>query len=284
LPEPEIISLLALGVTSQNLEKNIQSRNQAEKAAFEVGGSLLTSKINRTLQDSLGVALQISSVYDTTKNISVPNPRKVEAIILKNMEAYLHSKNMKDKAGIRILTRVGRVLRAAAIKDKVHDTGCTLRVYTKAAVKSLDLQGEMHRYILALLRWKGFKIGEEVVNHRPRKIGKTKYGYGKAVRGFIDLIYIWFINKYSQRPLHMFGYLSIITFLVGTLAVGESVFARIVWSLSLNRNGWFFLGISLMLASILFFSFGIIIDLLIRIHLHTSHTEHRYYVRETIEN
>jgi glycosyltransferase involved in cell wall biosynthesis len=190
----------------------------------------------------------------------------------------------KDKAGIRILTRVGRVLRAAAIKDKVHDTGCTLRVYTKAAVKSLDLQGEMHRYILALLRWKGFKIGEEVVNHRPRKIGKTKYGYGKAVRGFIDLIYIWFINKYSQRPLHMFGYLSIITFLVGTLAVGESVFARIVWSLSLNRNGWFFLGISLMLASILFFSFGIIIDLLIRIHLHTSHTEHRYYVRETIEN
>lgn len=86
LPESEIISLLALGVTSQRLEKNLQSKDQAEKAALDVGGSLISSKINRTLQDSLGVVLQISSVYDTTKNISVP-----KAILTKKINKKLEA-------------------------------------------------------------------------------------------------------------------------------------------------------------------------------------------------
>ncbi len=189
-------------------------------------------------------------------------------------------KNRKDDAGIKILTRTGRFLRKVLIKDGVHDTGCTLRVYKKEAAKSLDLQGEMHRYILSLLRWKGFKIGEVEVNHRPRTVGQTKYGYSKAIRGFIDLIYIWFINKYSQRPLHMFGYISLFTFILGFLSLGESVWARLVHSLSLNRNGWFFLGFFFIIIAGMTFAFGIIIDLLIRIHLNTSRYEKRYYIRE----
>ncbi|VVB77919.1 Glycosyltransferase AglD [uncultured archaeon] len=189
----------------------------------------------------------------------------------------------KDKAGIKILTKTGKFLRRVLIKDVVHDTGCTLRVYKREAVKSLDLQGEMHRYILALLNWKGFKIGELETNHRPRVHGETKYGYSKAVRGFIDLLYIWFIQKYSQRPLHVFGYLSVFSFIIGTLTGLWSLYDRIFNGLSLNRNGWFFLSIFLGLASILFFSFGIIIDLLIKIHLNTSHYEQRYHIRTIID-
>src|SRR3989344_3471706 len=150
------------------------------------------------------------------------------------------------------------------------------------AVKSLDLQGEMHRYILALLRWKGFRIGELEVNHRPRYSGKTKYGYDKAVRGFIDLIYIWFIEKYSQRPLHMFGRLGIGSFFLGVLAEAWSLYTRLFQGLSLNRNGWFFLGFFLILAGIMFFSFGITLDLLMKIYINTSQNEKRYYIKESI--
>lgn len=192
-------------------------------------------------------------------------------------------KHRKDKSGFIILTLIGRMLRRILIKDNVHDTGCTLRVYKKEAVKSLDIGGEMHRYILALLRWKGFNIGEMEVNHRPRLHGKTKYGYSKSIRGLIDLIYIWFINKYSQRPLHLFGYLSGYMFALGVLSGLWSLYGKFFQGLSLNRSAWFFVSFFLILASIMFFSFGIIIDLLIRNQLNSSPYEKRYYVREIIE-
>ena len=192
-------------------------------------------------------------------------------------------KNRADKNGIKILTRVGRLMRSIFIRDQVHDTGCTLRVYKKEAAKSLDLQGEMHRYILALLRWKGFKIGEVVVNDRKREHGKSKYNYSKAERGFLDLIYISFISKYSQRPLHMFGRMSWISILMGLFSGVLAVIDRIN-GLSLNRNGWFFLTIFFILAGIMFFSFGILMDLLLRIYLNTSGQEKRYYIREITEN
>lgn len=189
-------------------------------------------------------------------------------------------KNRADKKGIRVLTRIGRFMRRIFIKDQVHDTGCTLRVYKAEAAKSLDLQGEMHRYILALLRWKGFTIGEVVVNDRKREHGVSKYGYSKAFRGFVDLIYISFISKYSQRPLHAFGYLSLASFFISGLMLLYSFYSRIFQGLALNRNGWFFLGTSGLIVGILFFCFGILFDLLIRVHLNSSPNEKRYHVRE----
>lgn len=185
----------------------------------------------------------------------------------------------KDKGGIKILTRIGRFMRKMLIQDVVHDTGCTLRVYRKEAVKSLDLQGEMHRYILALLHWKGFKIGEVIVNDRARVHGVSKYGMSKAVRGFIDLIYIWFIHKYSQRPLHIFGYLSLFVFMCGVILLAYATYQKIFLSVGINRSGHFLLGSFSMLTAVILFSFGIVIDLLIKIHLNGSPYEKRYYIR-----
>ncbi len=192
-------------------------------------------------------------------------------------------KDRKDSSGINLLTRVGRLMRRLLIKDVVHDTGCTLRVYRREAVKSLDIGGEMHRYILAILKWKGFRIGEVVVNHRARVFGVSKYNYTKAVRGFIDLIGVWFIQKFSQRPLHLFGYMSLSSFFFGGLAGVWTVYGKIFLGLSLNRNGWALVTMFLLLAGIMLFAFGIIIDLLIRIHLNNSPVEKRYHVRRAIE-
>lgn len=180
---------------------------------------------------------------------------------------------------IRFFTRVSRLLRMILIQDHTHDAGCTLRVYKLAAVKSLDLQGEMHRYIIALLLWKGFRVGEVIVNDRVRVHGVSKYGISKALRSLIDLVYIWFIHKYSQRPLHIFGYTSFLIFVIGVTLPLVSVYPKINLDLSINRSGYFLLGYFTMVISIILFSFGIVIDLLMKIHLNSSSYEKRYYIR-----
>jgi hypothetical protein len=157
-------------------------------------------------------------------------------------------------------------------------------VYRQVAVKSLDLQGEMHRYILALLRWKGFRIGEVVVNDRARVYGKSAYGMSKAIRGFIDLVFIWFIHKYSQRPLHIFGYASLIVFFVAAFFLVYAFYQKLSLGVGINRSGHFLLGSFALLGSLIMFTFGVVIDLLIKIHLNNSPVEKRYYVREVIEN
>jgi len=211
-------------------------------------------------------------------------PRLLEKLKKEDLDVVCGwRKHRKDKNGIRILTRIGRVLRRFLIKDPVHDTGCTLRVYKKNAVKSLDLQGEMHRYILSLLRWKGFKIGEIEVNHRPRYRGKTKYGYIKALRGFIDLINVWFLQKYSQRPAHMFGSLGLFSFFFGFGITLWSILRKILGNIDLSENGWFIVGLFFMGISIFLFSMGFLLNMLIRIKFDVSKFEKRYYIREIIK-
>jgi hypothetical protein len=142
----------------------------------------------------------------------------------------------------------------------------------------------MHRYVTQLLKWKGFRVGELEINHRPRIHGKTKYGYSKAVRGFIDLLYVWFLQKYSQRPLHMFGQIGLTSAFFGVLALVYSFWNKIFRHISLNRDGWFFLGFFLILTGITLFSFGLVMDLLIRIQQTISPYTKKYYVRDVIES
>jgi glycosyltransferase involved in cell wall biosynthesis len=185
----------------------------------------------------------------------------------------------QDPSSIRVLTRIGRMLRGLFIADPVHDSGCTLRAYTREAAQSLDIGGEMHRYILALLRWKGFLIGELPVNHRPRHGGVSKYGSFKAIRGFIDLVYIWFIYKYSQRPLHLFGYVSLLAFVLGCMSALWTVRNYFFENIHFARDVWVVVSFLFFLTSVIFFSFGIVLDLLIRVYLNTSPYEKRYTIR-----
>jgi len=211
-------------------------------------------------------------------------PKLIKKLQHKNLDVVAGwRKKRKDSRWVRFVSHIARLLRRFFINDPIHDSGCTLRVYKKRAVKSLDIGGDMHRYILALLRWKGFKIDEAIVSHRPRRYGKSKYGMFKMVRGFIDLVYVWFIHKYSQRPLHLFGYASILAFTFGGMAAAWSIYAKIVLGTSLNRNGWFFLAFFFLLAGIIFFSFGMVLHLLIKIHLNNSPNEKRYYIKEIIK-
>jgi glycosyltransferase involved in cell wall biosynthesis len=185
----------------------------------------------------------------------------------------------KDRTAIRFITQTGRKLREKLLDDGVSDSGCALRVYKKEAVDSLDLQGEMDRYIPALLVWKGFRVGQLPINDRPRLHGSSKYKVNKAVRAFIDLWYLWFLHKYSQRPLHLFGYMGLTSLALGAVSAGITIYDRLIAGIHLNRDGWFFLTFFFLIAAIMLVSFGLMLDLLMRIYHNTSSREKRYYIR-----
>lgn len=284
-------AIATIGRPAEVIYINDGSTDDSLKELKSLRGEATVVNLNR----NYGQTVALDAGFRTAKGEYVVSldgdgqndPADIPAMLQKLLDEDLDvvtgwRKDRKDSNGINILTVIGRTLRRFFIKDTVHDTGCTLRVYRKSATDCLDIGGEMHRYILALLRWKGFSIGEMVVRHRPRIHGTSKYNYTKAVRGFIDLMYMWFIHKYSQRPLHLFGYMSITSLALSFLAGGWTVYGKLAMGLSLNRNGWFFVTFFLLLSGVMLFSFGIIIDFLIRIHLNNSSYEKRYYIRETI--
>jgi glycosyltransferase involved in cell wall biosynthesis len=100
----------------------------------------------------------------------------------------------------------------------LHDFNCGLKAYRKAVVKNIEVYGEMHRYIPVIAKWAGFvKIGEQIVEHRPRKYGKTKFGVSRFINGLLDLMSIFFVGKFGKRPMHFFGAMGVLSFLTGTI-------------------------------------------------------------------
>ena len=114
-------------------------------------------------------------------------------------------KNRQDNGLLMIGSRLGNIIHRWMTAEKIHDHGCSLKVYRAEALEELELYGEMHRYITALLAWKGFKVGEIVVAHHPRKYGQTNYSIRKKLKGLLDLIVVKFWIQYSARPMHFFG-------------------------------------------------------------------------------
>lgn len=100
----------------------------------------------------------------------------------------------------------------------LHDFNCGLKAYKHTVVKNIEVYGEMHRYIPVIAKWAGFtRIGEQVVEHRARKYGKTKFGMSRFINGFLDLLSIFFVGKFGKRPMHFFGSMGVLSFLTGTI-------------------------------------------------------------------
>lgn len=111
---------------------------------------------------------------------------------------------------------------------KLHDFNCGLKAYDKKVVKNISVYGEMHRYIPVIAKWAGFKkIGEKVVEHRARKYGSTKFGWERFMNGFLDLLSITFVSKFRQKPMHFFGLLGTISFLIGFVITVAIFWAKI---------------------------------------------------------
>jgi hypothetical protein len=153
-----------------------------------------------------------------------------------------------------------------ASKIKLHDFNCGLKAYRNKVVKSIEVYGEMHRYIPVLAKWAGFKkIGEKVVAHQPRKYGRTKFGVSRFVNGFLDLLSISFVGKFSKRPMHFFGLWGTIFFLIGLGISVYLVIAKIIdYSFPLTNRPGFYLALTALILGMQLFLAGFIGELISR--------------------
>lgn len=162
-----------------------------------------------------------------------------------------------------------KVFNAAARKSsgiKLHDFNCGLKAYKNKVVKSIEVYGEMHRYIPVLAKWAGFrKIGEKVVEHRARKYGITKFGWQRFVNGFLDLATISFVSKFGKRPMHFFGLYGMLFFAIGTLSILSLIIAKFVEAdFSLTNRPAFYIALTTMIIGMQLFLAGFVAELVSR--------------------
>jgi glycosyltransferase involved in cell wall biosynthesis len=151
-------------------------------------------------------------------------------------------------------------------KINLHDFNCGLKSYRRKVVKSIEVYGEMHRYIPVLARWSGFKkIGEKVVEHRARKYGVTKFGWERFVNGFLDLMSITFVGKFSKRPMHFFGLWGTLFFLIGSLITLYLIVAKFMDAgFALTNRPGFYLALTSLIIGMQLFLAGFISELIAR--------------------
>ena len=164
---------------------------------------------------------------------------------------------------------------------KLHDMNCGLKAYRKKVVKSIEVYGEMHRFIPVLAKWAGFrKIGEKVVVHKARKYGVSKFGWERFINGFLDLLSVQFISRFGKKPMHFFGSLGTFTFLFGFSITFYLIIAKILnpEEFSLTNRPSFYYALTSMILGTLFFTTGFIAELVSRSAADRNH----YLIEEKI--
>lgn len=148
----------------------------------------------------------------------------------------------------------------------LHDFNCGLKAYKKKVVKSIEVYGEMHRYIPVLAKWAGFKkIGEKVVEHRPRKYGVTKFGWERFINGFLDLATITFVSKFGKRPMHFFGLYGTLCFLIGFVMIIYLIITRLMYpDTGLSNRPPFYIALTAMIIGMQLFLAGFVAELVAR--------------------
>ena len=149
---------------------------------------------------------------------------------------------------------------------QLHDFNCGLKAYRKKTVKSIEVYGEMHRYIPVIAKWAGFKkIGEKVVEHHARKYGVTKFGWERFVNGFLDLATISFVSKFGKRPMHFFGLYGSLCFLIGFISSIYLIIAKFAATeFSLTNKPAFYIALTAMILGMQLFLAGFVAELIAR--------------------
>ncbi len=161
---------------------------------------------------------------------------------------------------------------------KLHDHNCGLKAYKKDVVKSIEVYGEMHRYIPVIAKWNGFKkIGEKVVEHRKRKFGVTKFGANRFINGPLDLISIMFVSKFGKKPMHLFGMLGMLLFLIGFAIAGVLAYTKFFLAeYRMTDRPLFYFGLLSMVLGTQLFMTGFLAEMVSR-----NSPERNHYLIET---
>lgn len=188
----------------------------------------------------------------------------------------------KDTFSKRLFSKFANKLRKKFTGETIHDSGCTLRAYIRESTEELELYGELHRYIPAMLSWKGYRIGEIKTNHRERKYGSTKYNWKRIIKGFLDLLVITFWQRYSMRPIHIFGSIGIfLSFFGGSVSL-YLVILRLFYGVGITDRPLFTVSVMSVVVGVQFFTIGILADILVKIY-YGQNGRKNYLIERIIE-
>ena len=242
-------------------------KSQALHAGFaKVKGDVVIT-MDADLQDSPEEipALYNKIITEKFDLVSGWKKKRYDSVIGKNMPSKLFNWAARKTSGVQL-----------------NDFNCGLKAYRNEVVKNIEVSGEMHRYIPVLAKNAGFsKIGEQIVQHQARKYGSTKFGMERFINGFLDLITIWFISKFGKRPMHLFGALGVLMFMIGF----AFAFYLGIDKLFINTSGrlitdrpQFYISLVTMIIGTQFFLAGFLGEIILR----TKNNEERYKISEEI--
>ena len=245
-------------------------KSQALNAAFkEVNGDVVIT-MDADLQDN---PEEIPELFRLIKEdgydlVSGWKKKRYDSKIRKNLPSKLFNAAARKTSGL-----------------KLHDFNCGLKAYRNEVVKNVDVYGEMHRYIPVLAKNAGFSnIGEKVVLHQARKYGSTKFGMDRFINGFLDLITINFLSRFGKRPMHLFGLLGSLMFLLGFIAALYIGITKLIKlynhepTILVTDNPWFYIALICMVIGSQFFLAGFLGELILRSKRKTK----RYEISESL--
>ena len=245
-------------------------KSQALHAAFARANGEVVITMDADLQD---FPEEIPELYEMIKTegydiVSGWKKKRYDNVMTKNIPSKVFNAAARSISGVSL-----------------HDFNCGLKAYKKQVVKSIDVYGDMHRYIPVLAANAGFrKITEKPVQHQARPYGTSKFGTERFVRGFLDLITLWFVSRFGGRPMHFFGAVGTVMFIVGLVAamwlrisklidVSQGIYGHL-----LTNNAWFFIALTMMVLGTLLFIAGFLGEMIIR----TNRQHENYHIEEVI--
>ncbi|MEK6961390.1 MAG: glycosyltransferase family 2 protein [Nanoarchaeota archaeon] len=193
------------------------------------------------------------------------DPREIPKFLAKMDEGYELVSGWKqrrqDPLGKTLPSKFFNWLTGRMTGIKLHDFNCGFKCYTRDAAMSLDIYGELHRYLPAIAHWKGFKVTEIPIHHRPRVAGKSKFGVSRLLKGFLDLFTVKFLMAFREKPAHAFSSLGMLMFLAGFIAGSYLAYENLVYKAPIVRPLLFFVVLAI-IVGIQLVSFGFISELI----------------------
>ncbi len=240
-------------------------KSQALHAGFAACQGEVVITMDADLQDNPEEVPELYKMItqDGYDLVSGWKKKRYDSIIAKNLPSKLFNAAARQTSGL-----------------KLHDFNCGLKAYKNEVIKSIDVYGEMHRYIPVLAKNAGFaNIGEKVVKHQARKFGTTKFGMERFINGFLDLLTIWFLSSFGKRPMHLFGALGVIMFVIGfgfSLYLGIDKLYLDPTGRLITQRPQFYIALVSMLIGVQLFIAGFLGELILR----SRNEEARYKVKE----
>ena len=242
-------------------------KSQALHAGFAKAQGDVVITMDADLQDSPDEIPELFRLIteDNYDLISGWKKKRYDSVVAKNIPSKLFNWAARKTSGL-----------------KLNDFNCGLKAYKNIVIKNIEVSGEMHRYIPVLAKNAGFgKIGEKVVIHQARKYGSSKFGMSRFINGFLDLITIWFLSTFGKRPMHLFGLLGSIMFMIGFLFAFylgiDKLFINTTGRLITERPQ-FYLALTAMLIGTQLFLAGFLGEIILR----TKNNEERYKISEVL--